>query len=178
MGQSWMNADGLLVKFNGSAGTATAGGEYASEGDRSIIELDLDLTTLTTTSNGTQIPFDNLVLPKSAWIEEVEIIATVAATSAGSGATLNMGLTRMDRTTQIGTVAVLNAIVQANHDATNETNHYTTIGAGSLGTSCGAATTNPAYLSIWAGVEVYTAGFVHIKIYFRMNANTLGGANA
>src|SRR6188474_3171204 len=92
----WMNNDGLYIRLGTNEGTAIQSGEYNELGPTHTVEVEIPLTSLTTSTN--YFPSDTITLPAGARIEEVEIVAEAAATSGGSP-TLDIGLIRNDRTT-------------------------------------------------------------------------------
>lgn len=179
MSQTWQNADGLYVKFNGAAGTATTVGTYEDPGDGGLTVLEikgLDLSTLTTVAGATIIA-DNVVIPKGAVIERVALIATTGATSSGNG-TLDIGTVRQDRTTELDFNGILAAVAKTDMDSTNEQHTYIGVGSDGGGAQLGVATTNPSLLTANVNTAVYQTGIVTLRVFYRLNANVLGSANA
>lgn len=179
MAQTWLNADGLYVKFNGSAGTATTAGQYAAEGDRSITELEIDLSKLTSTA-GTVL-FDNVIIPKDAWIEKILVRVAVPATSSGDvdTGTFDLGLVRFDRTTEIDYDGLIQQMVEDDLDTLNTEQALTINTAGKGGDLMGTQLANSGYICGNFNTTAFTAGKVRVLIYFRMDVNdNTPGSNA
>ena len=95
---SWMNSDGLFVKFGREEADTAAGGAYNVDGALKEIEVDIPYTELLSATAAIVGSVGNpgargVQLPKGALIEEVEIVVTTAFTSSGTigSATLVMG---------------------------------------------------------------------------------------
>jgi hypothetical protein len=157
---SWLNADGLYLKFGTDKATASKGGEYVTTGALREIEIKLDLTTLTDTA---AIVSDNIFFPKMR-IEEVEIVTHTLATSGGA-ATLDIGLIRTDRTTEIDYEAFANGVAITTHDAAGEKT-VLRIGSTGVGQLVGTTTTNPGYLTANYNTAAYTAGVIYVRIRY------------
>jgi hypothetical protein len=164
---AWIDNAGLYQKYGLEQTVTQAGGEYKTWDAVRMIEFDLDLTTLTTTA-GTIIPgTDNIHFPAGVAIEEVQVVNKTAATSGGA-ATLNLGLVRYDRTTEIDFDGILVTAPIADFNAANERKSYTVgvTGAGALITA-GTVGSNPGYLVASYGTAAFTAGLVTIRIMYR-----------
>lgn len=179
MAQTWLNADGLYVKFNGSAGTATTAGQYAAEGDRSITELEIDLSKLTVTP-GT-ILFDNVLIPKDAWVEKIAVRVVVGATSSGDAdtGTFDLGLVRADRSTEIDNNGLIEAMVEDDMDTVGTEQVLTTHTAGKGGALMNTQIANTGYISGNYNTTAFTAGKVRVIIVWRLDVNdNTPGSNA
>src|SRR5690349_2070975 len=100
------NINNLYRKYGTAAATPGVAGEYRKVGDLREIEVEIDLTTLTSTPT---ILDDNVIVPKMR-IQEVQVITKTAATSSGSG-TLDVGLIRRDdRSTAIDADGLVEAL--------------------------------------------------------------------
>jgi hypothetical protein len=161
---SWMNNDGLYLKFGTTKATPGTAGDFLSYGETRDIEFVIsDLTTLTTTA---AIIDDNTWVPANVIIESVQIFTDTAATSGGS-ATLSIGLMGNDRTTTVSDTAFVSALAFTAFDAAGET---TLISAGSsgagtkVGTTVGATT---GYITAKYGTAVFTAGAIRVRIRYR-----------
>lgn len=177
---SWFNADKLLVKFNKEVGTVTTGGArpYPGSGGLTIVEFDLTLTSLVTAgSTGGAILFDNVIIPAKARIEKVEIVCTTAVTSSGSAAKVNLGLTKVDRSTEGDFDGILDSVAQADADVVNELKTVTVVASGAGGALMGAPAAYPGYLSAYWETEAFTAGVWKVRVYYSLSANVLGSAN-
>lgn len=161
---TWLNNDGLYLKFGPTKTTPAAAGDYLSYGETRDIEITIsDLTTLTTTA---AIIDDNTWVPANVIIESVQVFADTAATSGGS-ATLSIGLMQNDRTTTVSDTAFVAALAFASFDAAGETTLLTTgvTGAGTkVGTTVGTTT---GYITAKYGTAAFTAGAVRIRIRYR-----------
>lgn len=162
---AWMDNTGLYQKYGLEQVTSQVAGEFRTNTNQRLIEINLDLTTLTTTA-GTVIPgTDSVFFPAGFVIDKIEVQADTLATSGGA-ATLNLGLIRTDRTTEIDYDGFLTAVALTSMDTTGETVVYSkgVSGAGALvGTTVGS---NPGHLVANAGTAAFTAGLVKIRIYY------------
>jgi len=156
---SWMNADGLYLQFGTSKPAVDVAGEYKTYGDMREINIRLDLTTLTTTPT---IISQNLKFPTGMRIARIEVISDVAAT--GAGATLDLGLQKEDRVTELDYNGLLSAVALTAFDAVGETNSYTA-GVAGAGVLVGTSTTEVGYLTANSNAAVYTAGALDIRIF-------------
>lgn len=169
MATSWLNPDGLYVKFNSDQGVVGKWGAYANpaNGNQTIVEGLLDLTTLAT---GSTIISDNVSIPKYAWIDEVQVEVKVAGT--GTGAVLNVGLIADDRSTSYDSDGFVQAMVLTSLDELGETNTFNKNAvAGGGGTLVGTATTQNGLIVADYDTAAFTAGSVWIRIKYHMNQN-------
>jgi len=165
---AYMDIGGLYQKYGLEQTVTQAGGEYKTFGDTREIEIQLDLTklTLTNTPAAVVLGADNIFFPAGMQIEQVEVVVETAGTSGGS-ATLDIGLVRTDRTTEID----FQAFVKGAAVATLTAGQKLTITKGGtaagdmLGT--GTATANVGYITANANTAVFTAGLVKIRIRYR-----------
>src|SRR5262245_2960751 len=95
---TFLNADGLFQKFGVDEGTPTQAGEVPTLGVQRLVEVRIDLTKLSTTTQ--LILADTVFAARNARIEEVEIEVETAATSGGTP-TFDFGLIRNDRVTEL-----------------------------------------------------------------------------
>lgn len=177
---SWMNSDKLLVKFNKEVGTVTTGGARAfpGNGGLTIVEFDLTLVNLVTAgSTGGAILFDNIIIPAKARFEKVEIVCTTIADSTSDTAKLNLGLTKLDRTTEGDWDGILDSVAQADADVVNELKTVTVVTSGAGGALMGAPAAYPGYLSAYWETEAFTVGVWKVRLYYSLSANVLGSAN-
>lgn len=161
---TWTNADGLVIQLGNTEATLGKGGTYDDvRGGSTCIEFvvqhtDIPLTTATV--------IDQMVtLPAGVILETVEIIAETAVTSGGS-ATIDFGLQRLDRTTELdynGIVAAL-AITALNAAGKRVVIQNGSTGAGALFN--GTATANAGVFTLNALVAALTAGKLRIKLFF------------
>lgn len=161
MVQSWFNSDGLQLKFGPDKATVGRGGEPRDNGSLRVVEVKIDLTTLGTAA---AIIDDNIFFPKNVRIEEVEIVAETAATSSGS-AVLNVGLQRLDRSTQLDYDGLIAALAVTAYDAAGEKN-VIRVGSTGAGALIGTTTTQPCYITADYDTAAFTAGVVIVRIRY------------
>jgi hypothetical protein len=163
---AWMDNTGLYQKYGLEQVTSQVAGEYVTDGSQRMIELKLDLTTLTSTAGTIISGTDSVFFPAGFTIDKIEVFTETPATSGGS-ATLDLGLVRSsDRTTEIDNNGLLAAVAVASMSAAGETVVYANgvSGAGALvGTTVGS---NPGHLTANYGTAAFTAGVAVIRIYY------------
>lgn len=167
MAQNWLNKDGLFIQYGTDLAIQETAGEFLSYGANRVVEVLLDLTTLTSTA-AIQSNTTIFSAPPTGqfYIEKVEL--TVETASAG-GTSFSVGLIQTDRAT-IPTnysTAFVNALVNA---STNAVGDFVSLTAGS--TSAGgligtypANATGPYYITALAA-GTYTAGKVRLRIFY------------
>ncbi len=94
---TWTNNDGLLIKFNAEEAKERLGGQVVTAGNRQTLEFVVTAADFDAANN--TIVADSVFLPSNAFIEEAEIYVETAF--AGATATLDVGLVRKDRTTEV-----------------------------------------------------------------------------
>lgn len=157
---TWMNNDGLFLEFGTTKSTVDPAGEYKTYGDFREINIRLDLTALTSTP---VIISNNLKFPTGERIARVDVISDVAAT--GAGATLDIGLKKDDRSTELDYNGLVAALPLASIDAVGETTSLTA-GATYAGALLGTSTTDVgAYLTANYNTAAFTAGAVNVRIF-------------
>lgn len=163
---AWMDNTGLYQKYGLEQVTSQVAGEFKNSTNQRLIELKLDLTTLTSTAGTIISGTDSVFFPAGFKIDKIEVQNETAATSGGL-ATLNLGLVRSsDRTTEIDFDGFLATAPLADFDTAGETKVYSqgVTGAGALmGTTVGS---NPGHLVANYGTAAFTAGVVIIRIYY------------
>lgn len=169
MAQNWTNKDGLFIQYGTDQTTAETAGEFALPGSPNrIVEVRIDLTTLTSTA---AIQSNNVIFPappsNQLFIEKVEIVMEVAS---ASGTSFSVGLIEMDRATIPSnySTAFVNALVNA---STNTLGDVVTLtggssSAGGLIGSFPANATGPYYITALAS-GTYTTGIARVRIYYR-----------
>lgn len=156
----WLNADKLYIKTGVDEATNSIAGEYSNLGATREVEFKLDLTTLTSSD---AILDDNVMIPKGAFIEEVVVIATEAAT--GSSSTLTLGLYKTDRSAVVDADAFVNAAALTTIDAAGETTVYR-IGTSGVGSSVGTAIAENGLLSGKYGTSAFTDGTIRVRVRY------------
>lgn len=166
---TWMNSDGLYLKYGTTKAVANTGGEFKSFGETRVADFKLDLTGLTSSS---VIQNDAFRMPANTFIEAVEVVADTPATSSGS-ATLSVGLYKADRSTALSETSLISALALTAIDGQGEKT-VLNFGSTSAGAHVGTVTGTDAggyYISAKYGSAAFTAGVVKVRVKFRMNAN-------
>lgn len=156
---AWTNNDGLIVKFGTEQGTAGKAGEYSTLGPVRLTEVLIDLTALGTAA---AVLDEHVSFPSGARIERVEIINQTAATSAGS-AVLNIGLQRLDRTTELDYDGFVAAAALATFNVAGERNTLD-IGSTGVGALVGTTLAHAGVLTADYDTAAFTAGVVRVRI--------------
>lgn len=165
----WLNDDGLLVRFGANEAQVTRGGQFAmTDGPRHIAQVTIDLASLPTAASGDeQIVADNVIIPDNAFIEKVEVLVIEEPTTAGAP-NLDLGLVRLDRTTEIDFNGLL-AAADAFEDGTDVGELHvfdtTTTESGAL---IGTQITNPGLITASADTADWTDGTLQVRIYYQI----------
>jgi len=167
MAQNWLNKDGLFVQFGTDKTANEAAGEFKMPGPNRIVEVRIDLTTLTSTA---AVQSNTLFFPSpptgQLYIEKVEL--TVETASAG-GTSFSMGLIQHDRATIPSgySTAFVNALVNASTNAVGDLITLTagSTSAGGLIGSSPANATGPYYITALAA-GTYTGGIIRARVYY------------
>jgi hypothetical protein len=165
MAGTWLNQDGLYLKFGTTKVVPDIGGEFKTYGDLRTIELDLDLSTLGVAGTNTIIS-DQVFVPVGARIEQVELVTHIAVAGAG---TLDVGVINTDRTTipaapGAGATAFVAAATQAAL-AVAGTKIILTTGVATAGTFVGKTVATTGYITARSNAVAMT-GNVHIRIKY------------
>lgn len=167
-GGTWMNDDGLYIKYGRSEGTSThPAGIYAgSFANEQVAEVTIDLTVLTQTET---ILNDAVWIPNNAWVTKVEVITVEAA---ATGTAIDVGLIDQDRSTEVDYDGFLAAFATATMNAVGEVVEFREVGSTpasitTQGALVGQEVTNTGYLSASiTDATAFTAGKVKVRIYF------------
>jgi len=159
---AWTNSDGLRVAFGSEEATVSTAGAYNKKDMEHEVEAVLTLTAIT--ASAALVGSNTLVIPKGARITRLKIIAETAATSGGS-ATLNFGLQRLDRSTELDYDGFIAALAKTAYDAAGETTDIT-VGSTGAGALIGTTLANPGYLTADYDTAAFTAGVLRIKLFF------------
>lgn len=163
MANTWMNSDGLYLKTGTSEAALSTAGEYELDGTYHVVEVTIhDMTALGTAA---AIQDDVTFIPKNARIEKLELVTETACTSGGS-ATLNVGLIRRDRSTELDYDGLISAGALATFNAAGETVTYTA-GTTAAGALVGTTLSNSGYLTADYDTAAFTAGKVVIRVFYR-----------
>lgn len=152
----WTNADGLTVFFAGEL-REYQGGEYPGAGANRTIEIEVDALALTTTPTAFGEPW--IIVPRNSVIESVEVISE---TALASGTSIDIGLIRLDNTTELDYDGLVDGLVIANLNVNGEKN-VITAGATYSGILLGTETAYPGYLTVTETGD-FTAGRLVIRV--------------
>ena len=158
---AWTNGDGLRVLFGTEEALPGRAGEYNVTGPRHMVELALDLTEL---SDSTQtILSDTVTIPNGAMIEQIDVIVTEV--SVGTNSNLDLGLIDQDRTTELDYNGFLAAADAWHTSALGTVTEYVT-GTTEAGALVGTVLTNTGLIVAKADTAAFTDGTVTIRIYW------------
>ena len=168
---NWLNQDGLYLEFGTTKAVNETAGEYRTPGEFRVIEIDLDLTTLTTTdaviSNTQFFPPSPTGTTQNLYVEQVEVLTEVGMTASGA-TSFNVGLiSSVDRTTVISSTAFVNAMTNAS--VTTSGQKLTLVNGSSFaGGYIGVPPNNAVlgYISAKSTAGTYTAGKVKVRIKY------------
>lgn len=170
---TWLNSDGLYIKYGTDAGVSPSrGGVYEVDGPEQLAEVEIDLTELTATET---IINDALVIPSGAMINRIEVLTEVAA---ATGTAIDVGFMKLDRTTEIDYDGLLAAFATATMNSVGEITKFTkgnSVPASitTQGALVGAVTTYPGLISASrTDATAFTAGRVKIRIWFECGATS------
>lgn len=169
---SWMNKDGLYVKYGTEEADVAKGGSFNVDGGTHWVEAVVsDFTKLGATAEivGAEDGGDprGIMLPKGAFIEKVEILMTTAATSANAP-TLDIGLIKAsDRTTELDDDGFAAAVALTAIDADGDIVELIQGGTGH-GALIGTALAENGLLCVAVNLDTtgYTAGACKIRVYY------------
>lgn len=153
---SWDNKDGLRVFFAGEL-RQYEGGEFPGAGANRTIEIEIDPTELTTSSQTFGAPW--IIVPRNSVIEQVEVISE---TALADGTSVTIGLTRLDHTTPIDEDGLVSALPIANLNVDGEKN-VLTAGVTYAGALVGTETAYPGYISALAA-GTFSAGRLTVRV--------------
>lgn len=178
---TWLNSDGLFVKFAKEEGISARGGspEVDDSGlHRFIFTVNYtDMLSASTqilgASSGVDAGSLGIMIPKGLRVTEIETFAETAFTSSGTigSSTLVLGLIREDRTTELDYDGfTTTSVVGSTFDAAGETN-VIRVGSTGAGALIGTTLANNGYITVSNSAHAshpYTAGklIVQVKGYF------------
>lgn len=169
MAKTWFNNDKLYLKTGVDEATRSVAGEYDFDGMYHDVEFTIqDMTKVVSAGGVTAIVDDNFFFPTGARIDKCEVVVETACT--GTGATLDIGLIRTDRSTELDYNGIVAAeILSTLTPAGTLTTH--TAGSTYAGALMGTTTANPGYLTINYNTAAYTAGKIVVRIFWRKPVN-------
>ena len=160
---TWLNDDGLYIRYGTDEGVSTTAGTYPTMvSGMHVTELVIaDMTTLSTTD---AIQANTTIIPSGAFIQKVEILVDTAVT--GANAILDIGLIRLDRTTELDYNGFVASAPVADFATAGNVVTYTQ-GSDEHGALIG---TELAYAGLITASEAdsnaFTAGAIRVKIYW------------
>lgn len=160
---TWLNGDGLYVKFGTTEGNAGRGGQYRSVGPLEVIDLEVTLSNLTTSAE--TILSDVVAIPKGAFIQRTEVV--VLTTSAGTNSNLDIGLVDMDRSSNAAAQALV-AAGDAWHEGDEGVITVYEDGTTEAGTIYGTPLATAKLITAGAETAAFTAGVIRIRVYYFM----------
>lgn len=156
---SWLNNDGLELKFGPEKTELNVLGEYRYDGPKRVLEIKFTYADLPAVADNSVLIRDNLSLPIGAIVEEVEIFCNVDF-AMGAG-TLNVGWIDTDRTNGVDVDAFVVEATQAELIAGGSNV------AGWVGAGVGAAALTAPKLLTWeVNTAAVTAGEGYIRLYY------------
>lgn len=159
MGQ-WINSDGLVVRLGSTEAEITRWGQISDGGSQLVWEGPIDLVNLTSASAVLEDAQD-VVIPSGIMMFEVIVTTEIAAT--GTGATLNLGTIRQDRTTADTPNGFLAAAPLTDFATVGSVKKYT-VGVTGIGGYAGVALTNSGVLCADYDTAAFTAGRIWVRI--------------
>lgn len=160
MAETWLNSDGLYIKYGRKQDTKARAGEYEYDGDLHLIEALFNAVDLGSSST---IIDDTVTVPNGARIYEVHVIAETACT--GSGAVLNVGLIDQDRSTALDADGLVAGQILTTLDAAGETTKNV-VGSTYAGALIGTTLTNTGLICADYDTAAFTAGKIAVKIFY------------
>lgn len=174
---AWMNEDGLYIKFGTEKGASLVDAgdikTFNADGDQ-VLTLEINLAELTTAE---KILSDVVWLPKNAQITYVKSVCEVAGQT---GTSIDVGLIRADRSTELDYDGLLAAFpLSGCYDTVGDTVVFTetaTIPASQTGTGALIGTILPTtadkyYVTAsYAAGDAFTAGRLRLSIGYRPSA--------
>ena len=176
---TWMNSDGLFVKFGSAEADTIKGGHRQLDDGRHVCEFIVDYTdALSATSavlgsaSASNDGSFGVTMPEGARIEAVEVIAEAAFTSSGTigSATLEMGLKKAsDRSTALDEDAfTTTSFVAGVLDAVGERT-YVVPGVTGAGSGIGTTLTENGVVCLRNSAHAshpYTAGKARVRVFY------------
>jgi len=160
---TWHNNDGLFIRYGRDEAVQTTAGTYPTMPYGQHV-TELRIPALTALGASPAIMSNSVIIPAGATIARVDVIAETLATSGGSAA-LNIGLIRLDRSTELDYDGLVAALALTAINATGETNQLLP-GATGAGALVGTKLANAGLLTADYDTAAYTAGELVIRIFW------------
>lgn len=180
---TWMNSDGLFVKFGAEEAAVWRGGEV-SDSQRHEVEFIINYTDVQSatdsilgsikTASDSKAGTFGVVIPEGAFIERLETVALDAFTSSGTigSSTLLIGLIKAsDRVTELDFNGFTTAsFVGSVFDADGETTEIK-VGSTGAGALIGTVLAESGVISVSNSAHAthpYTAGRLKVKLWYSL----------
>lgn len=157
------SADGVNIFYGRDEGIAGYGGEYTTNGPRRMLEVTIPDMTKVSAIATPLILDDDTWLPKGARIDIVSVYTLTAVT--GSSSTLDIGLVRSDRSTELdfnGLVAAIPLTQMATAGQTVDSTQGSTYAGALIGTSLA---NNGVFVANW-NTAAFTAGAIRFTVQY------------
>lgn len=161
MTQTWMNNDGLYLKFGTDKAVTNKAGEYVTHG--ALREIEVKIPVMTSVASTATIISDQTWIPAGVRLQEVEVVCDTVVT--GSSSTLNIGLVKSDRTTEIDFDGILAAFPLTSMDAAGEKT-VVVVGGTGAGAKLGTTTAFTGYITADYDTAAFTAGAITLRIRY------------
>lgn len=178
---SWMNSDGLYVKFGTEEADVAAGGALKEFGALKVLEVDIPYTELLSATAAIVGSVGNpgargVQIPEGALVEKVDTVVTTAFTSSGTigSATLVMGtvlasdrssaqdVNGLTTSSATGTALGLATAGTVTELTQGSTGHGADVGGSAYAANGILVAANSAHAS-----HPFTAGEVRVRIWYR-----------
>lgn len=156
---TWINNDGLKIRYGADAAKAGTGGEYSMPGSTHVVELVVEGTKLNAFGTATMLS-DTVTIPNGVLLESVEFRVVEPFTSGGS-ATLTLGLYDTDFSTAYDANGIDATIALTAIDAVNDTIACDGALVGTV-----LANNTPSVVSATAGTANFTGGKGLLRIKY------------
>lgn len=167
MANTWLNNDGLYIKYGTTEGATSKGGQILDAGPYRIVEIPISYTDVASASQ--TIIHDTIVIPKYARVDFVDFVTTTAWDSAADNFVFNVGLVKTDRSTAYDVDAFIAALPQASMDPAGDFQRID-VNHTYKGSSLGTTMTENAYIAVDYDTGAPTAGAGKLRIYYFMTA--------
>ncbi len=164
---TWTNNDGLRIVYGTDEATAGKAGAHNLLGTYHVLEAKVLYSDI---GSSAAILDHNLVIPKNARIDKVEVVSTTLMDSSGNGAALNIGTIQKSSTTGAETELDYNGLVAALPEASMDpAGDYQVIDVNHTykGAQLGTTLAVNGYLCFDYDTEAFTAGAILVRVFYR-----------
>lgn len=161
---SWLNNDGLEVKFGTEKAEPALIGEYRHDGAQHLLEIKFGFADLPAVASNSVLIADDFTLPTGAFIEKVAIHCVTDMDSTSDDMALSIGTIDTDRTSNADPNSIVDAATQTELNAGGENV------AGWVGVLVdGAKLTTPKLLTWEVDNHAASAGEGVVRIYYTVH---------